>query len=89
MMTAVPIAHAQRTVPINKESIELINSCLVVNRFIKNAVIGTRTPFMSINPVDSHCTVAAETSNTSIKLLIATFNALSERSVLPQACEGQ
>ena len=70
-------ARAAINVPMIELTSEPINNCLVVNHCSSNPVIGIRMPRVSRNPVVNHCAVAAEIWNTSIKLLIAMFRAVS------------
>lgn len=70
-------ASAAMSVPIIKLMSEPVNSCLVVNLCSRSPLIGIKIPRVSKNPVVNHCAVAAEISNTSIKLVIAMFRAVS------------
>lgn len=66
-----------RKVPAVNNVIADRNNCLVVKRCIKNAVIGTAMPIMSIYPVDSHWAVFAEMPKSSMIFGKATFMTVS------------
>ncbi|MNC30471.1 hypothetical protein D3C75_787560 [compost metagenome] len=70
-------ASAAIKVPAIELVSEAMNSCLVVNLCSNHPVIGINIPSVSKKPVVSHCAVAAEIWNTSIKLLIAILRAVS------------
>jgi len=70
-------ASAAISVPRIKLTSEPVNSCLVVNLCSSSPLIGIKMPRVSKKPVVNHCADAAEIWNTSIKLVIAIFKAVS------------
>ncbi|AEH53881.1 hypothetical protein BCO26_1821 [Heyndrickxia coagulans 2-6] len=70
------VEMAHKTDPAVKRETAVISIFRVPHLLIINAVTGTRIPFTSIYPVDSHCTVFAVTFKSFIICGMATFKSV-------------